>query len=95
MQVSRTARVSRVNWVVIKRQVVEVLLNVFTTLLALIFMFPFLWSVSCSLKTAVEVHAFPPRLLPRVPQWQNYVEAWTSIQFGMFFINSTLVLVLS
>ena len=79
------------NRTVIGRQVVAVALNIFTTLLALTFMFPFLWSVSSSLKGPIEIHAFPPRLLPRVLLWGNYAEAWTSIQFGMFFLNSTIV----
>lgn len=71
------------------------ILNIFTTLLALLFMFPFLWSVSSSLKTITSIHAYPPQLFPTVPQWHNYAEAWTSIQFGMFFANSTIVTVTS
>ncbi|MBC7238096.1 MAG: carbohydrate ABC transporter permease, partial [Chloroflexi bacterium] len=59
------------------------------------FMFPFVWTISSSLKGAMEVQAFPPRLFPKVPRWHNYVEAWTSIQFGMFFMNSAIVSVLA
>jgi len=62
--------------------------------MAIGFMFPFLWSVSSSLKTGIEVIAYPPSILPKVPQWGNFAEAWTSIQFGTFFINSTIVTVL-
>ena len=64
---------------------------VLTTALALMFMFPFVWSISSSLKTAFEVTAFPPRLLPRDPQWGNYVEAWSYADFSLFFRNSILV----
>ncbi len=94
MQDTRTAQTG-IRWHVVSREIWAVLLNIFSTLLALIFMFPFLWSLSTSLKTIVEVHAFPPTFLPKIPQWFNYVEAWTSIQFGMFFVNSTIVTVLS
>ena len=73
------------------REIGSIALNIFSTLLAIGFMFPFLWSLSTSLKTVVEVHAFPPSFLPKVPQFVNYYEAWTSIQFGRFFINSVIV----
>jgi ABC-type glycerol-3-phosphate transport system permease component len=72
-------------------QIGSIALNIFSTLAAIGFMFPFLWSLSTSLKTAVEVHAFPPSFLPQIPQFGNYYEAWTSIQFGMFFLNSAMV----
>jgi multiple sugar transport system permease protein len=70
-------------------------LNIFSTLLAIMFMFPFIWSLGSSLKTIHEIHAYPPTLFPRVLQWRNYLEAWNSIQFGMFFANSTIVTILS
>ncbi len=73
------------------RQIGQVALNLFSTVLAIGFMFPFLWSLFTSLKTPVEITAFPPALLPKAPQWGNYYEAWTSIQFGNFFLNSAMV----
>ena len=72
-------RVARVKGVAVRREATAIVLNVLTTVLAATFMFPFLWAVSSSLKTAPEILAFPPRLLPRVPQFYNYVEAWGSI----------------
>jgi multiple sugar transport system permease protein len=78
-----------------RREVGAWALNIMTTILAMAFMFPFIWTISSSLKTGWEVVSFPPRLLPKVPQWQNYHEAWTSTDFGAFFVNSTIVTVLS
>ena len=78
-------------WPRVQREIVAVTLNILTTLLALGFMFPFLWSVSSALKTGIEVLAYPPKLLPAVPQWGNFAEAWTSIRFGVFFKNSIIV----
>jgi ABC-type glycerol-3-phosphate transport system permease component len=37
---------------------------------------PLLFMVSGSLKSAAEINAFPPPLLPETPIWQNFVEAW-------------------
>jgi ABC-type glycerol-3-phosphate transport system permease component len=90
---STKASSQSIKWHVVRREVGSVVLNIFSTCLAIVFMFPFLWSLSTSLKTVVEVHAFPPSFLPKVFQFKNYWEAWTSIQFGMFFINSAIVTV--
>ncbi|MGH2459895.1 MAG: carbohydrate ABC transporter permease [Chloroflexota bacterium] len=70
-------------------------LYLMTIVLSLMFLFPFAWTVSSSLKTAVEVTAYPPALVPNVIQWGNYYETWTSIQFGTFFENSLIVVSLT
>lgn len=44
--------------------------------------FPFFWMLSNSIKTKDEIWAMPPRLLPAVPQWLNYVDA---LKDGVFF----------
>ena len=71
------------------------LLFVLTAGLALTFMFPFFWSISSSLKTGFEVTGYPPTLLPKSPQWYNYIEAWNSADLGTFFLNSVYVTGLS
>ncbi|MGB9681581.1 MAG: hypothetical protein ACPL1I_01205 [bacterium] len=35
---------------------------------------PFFWLFSASLMTPQELLAFPPKILPFHPQWQNYKE---------------------
>ncbi len=52
---------------------------------------PFLWMVSTSLMTDLEVYQFPPRLLPENPQWSNYEGALTQLPFGRYFLNTILV----
>ncbi|WP_020389704.1 carbohydrate ABC transporter permease [Kribbella catacumbae] len=37
---------------------------------------PLLFMVSGSLKSAAEINAFPPPLLPETPIWQNFADAW-------------------
>jgi multiple sugar transport system permease protein len=93
MEVSATRARSR-EWRGLGRRATAVLVNVFTTVLAVMFLFPFVWSASCSLKTGPEVVAFPPRLLPKVIQWRNFHLAWTATDFEVFFRNSTIVTVL-
>jgi ABC-type glycerol-3-phosphate transport system permease component len=53
--------------------------------------FPFVWMLLTSLKTEAEALAFPPTLLPAVPQWGNYAEAWAAAPFARYFGNTVLV----
>lgn len=64
---------------------------VINVLLVLLFFFPFFWMLSSSLKTLGETMQFPPSLLPADPQWQNFVDAWTSIPFAHYLMNSVIV----
>ena len=52
------------------------ILYVVVIALALVFGFPFFWTVSSSLKTAPEIFAYPPPLLPARPQWGNYPDSY-------------------
>jgi ABC-type glycerol-3-phosphate transport system permease component len=56
-------------------------------------MAPLLWMVTASLKPENQVMAIPPTFLPRHFEWQNYVEAWGSVQGFLF--NSLKLAVLS
>jgi len=61
-----------------------------TLLLALTMLAPFLWMISTSLMGELEVYEFPPRLLPRDPQWGNYLAALSARPFGRYFLNSLI-----
>jgi len=50
---------------------------------------PFLWMVSTSLMTLGE--ATGRAILPRAPQWDNYVQAWEDAKFSEYFVNSVIV----
>jgi len=56
---------------------------------ALIFIFPFFWMISNSLMTLGET--ITRQLVPKVPQWINYKEAWEQANFSKYFVNSVLV----
>ncbi|NJN82572.1 MAG: carbohydrate ABC transporter permease [Caldilineaceae bacterium] len=61
---------------------------------SIMFLFPFFWTVSTSLKKPVELIAYPPTLLPETPQWSNYLDIWSvgmGMSFGQFFMNSAIV----
>ena len=52
---------------------------------------PLFWMLSSSLKTLQEIYTFPPKWIPTDPQWSNYSEAWNSVPFGRFYINSLII----
>ncbi len=64
--------------------------------IALIMLFPLLWLVSTSFKSATEnIFQFPPRLIPQAPTFQNFITVWKTNPFGVYLLNSTLVAVLT
>ena len=62
-------------------------------IMTLFAMGPFLWALSASLKTRMELYVTPITYIPLQPTFRNYVEAWTSrlTPFSVFFANSLWV----
>lgn len=58
---------------------------------ALIMVFPFVWMILSSLKTAAEVNTTPPTFLPSNPTMDNYAYAFQKAPFGIYFRNSVIV----
>lgn len=78
---------------VIRWSVSRLPLYLLVLILAALFGFPFFWTVSSSLKTPPEIATYPPRLLPKIPQWRNYAEVLTlfGYPYGRWFINSVFI----
>ena len=60
---------------------------------AFLWIYPFLWMVSASLKDQLEVFASGLGLLPDKPIWANYQRAWTEASFGKYLLNTVIVTV--
>jgi len=62
---------------------------------ALSMIMPFLWMVTTSLKTLNTIFVQPKNwiqmFVPTMLVWQNYVDAWTKVPFGQFYLNSIIV----
>ena len=63
-------------------------------LLSIVFMFPFFWTLSSSLKTPQEINTFPPTWVPAVPHWSNYMLVMTRVPFLLWVRNSVIIVVL-
>lgn len=73
----------------------KVILYVVLTLVAIYFLFPFVYMLLSTFKTEAEAASFPPTFLPENWNWKNFADAWNAQPFGTFFLNSVVVTVLS
>src|SRR5262245_8056728 len=66
-------------------------------ILALMFGFPLFWTLMSSLKTVPEMFEFPPRIIPKSPQWINYVQVMTTerMPVARWMLNSTIIVLLA
>jgi multiple sugar transport system permease protein len=62
--------------------------------LALIFIFPFFWTISSSLKAPSEILTYPPTFVPAVPQWGNYARVFVLSPFARWILNTLFVVAL-
>lgn len=74
-----------------RRNVRRVMLTVLAVLLAALFVLPFLWTVTTSLKRASEIYAVPPTLFPAEPQWRNFSLLFTRVPFLRWIYNSLII----
>ena len=58
------------------------------------FIFPLVWVILSSLKTFQDFNQIPARLLPSQLYLGNYPRAWNSVPFGIFFLNTTIIVAL-
>ena len=58
--------------------------------IALIVLFPFLWMLTSSFKTQVDIISWPPKLFFE-PTLQNYRKVFEEQDFLKYFLNSTIV----
>jgi len=63
--------------------------------LAIIFMIPFFWMLSTSLKPDAQIFKWPPVWIPNPIQWSNYREAVTTIPFFRYVGNTLIICGLS
>lgn len=73
------------------KQTKTVLLYLVLILIAFLMIFPFLWLLSTSFKTASNVYAFPPQLIPRPMSLQNYIGVINTVPILRYLKNTVLL----
>lgn len=62
------------------------------TLVAVITIVPFLWSVSTALKGQNEaIFSFPPKFIPENITFENFITVWNSLPIPLYLWNSTIL----
>ncbi|GGI46996.1 ABC transporter permease [Paenibacillus marchantiophytorum] len=72
----------------------KTLLTILMCLLGILFMSPFLWMISASMKPEADVFIYPIQWIPK--HWnviENYTKVWTETKFALFYWNSIKVTV--
>ena len=75
----------------LSRTIFHVALAVF----GFLYMYPFLWMLSGSLKTQQEFLGSGMNLWPKQAMWQNYLEAWQTAEFSIYFRNTALITIMT
>lgn len=87
-QISRRARTARI----VRKTVTYALL----ALWGIIVLFPFYWMILSSIKSYGSYNAeFTPRFYTTDPTMQNYIDAFTKVNLGRYFLNTLLFTVLT
>jgi multiple sugar transport system permease protein len=63
-------------------------------LLAIPFVFPFWWMITSAFKDQTSIFEYPPRLLPQVWHFENFVQAFQYQPFAQHYFNSLYIAVL-
>jgi multiple sugar transport system permease protein len=78
----------------LRRHALRVLLYAVLTTLAALYLTPFLWMISTSLKGPTEYLRAGINLLPENFRWSNYVEVFERVPFATFYWNTVVVTVI-
>ncbi len=61
------------------------------TLIGMLFILPFIWMISTSVKPNDQIFVYPPQWIPDPVLWGNYAKAMTSVPFFLYFRNTLFV----
>ncbi|NLO85094.1 MAG: carbohydrate ABC transporter permease [Clostridiales bacterium] len=59
--------------------------------MATIALIPFVWMISSSLKTSVDVFSIPMKWIPETFHWENFQQIWQKVPLLTYFKNTTIV----
>jgi multiple sugar transport system permease protein len=79
---------------VARESIVKLLITVIMAVLGLMFLLPFLWMLSSSLKPEIDVFKYPIEWIPST--WNavnNYTQVWTKSDFPTYYWNSIKIAV--
>jgi len=73
----------------------RVISHVFLLMGSILFILPFVWMVSTSLKPDAQIFVFPPIWIPHPVMWENYLRAVNFIPFFTYLKNTLYVCIMN
>ena len=74
-----------------RKRILNIVIYVFLGIWALIVLFPFYWMILTSLKSYSAYNAeYIPRFFTASPTLQNYVDAFSTVDLGRYFLNTII-----
>ena len=70
-----------------------VVIVIILSIVCLIWIYPFIWMISASLKTPFEIFSSGLNLIPETAIVDNYVRAWDTAQFSRYMVNTITITV--
>jgi putative chitobiose transport system permease protein len=83
----RTIRTKRNN----QRRWVNVGVYILLSIIAFIFIYPFLWTITTSITTSGGIFEFPPSLVPKDPGLRNYNDVFALVPIWQQALNSLII----
>jgi multiple sugar transport system permease protein len=74
-----------------KNILAKTIIWVFLLMVCVYCLLPFAWMFSTSLKTESEAFRIPPSWIPLKPTVDSFIGIWVRKNFGIYFINSTII----
>ncbi len=69
----------------------KIIIWIFLIFVCIYCLIPFAWMLSTSLKTEAEAFRIPPTWIPIEPTADSYIGIWVRKNFGIYFLNSTII----
>lgn len=73
------------------RRLLSLLGHIVLLMLGILWVYPFIWMLSTSFKNNSEIFSNPLGLIPDRFMHENYVRAWNSSNFNLYFFNTVAV----
>lgn len=71
----------------------SLLIHLVLSVIAFLWVYPFLWMISASFKSQSEFFGSGLSLIPKQFNLDNYIRAWNNANFSVYFVNSVVVTV--
>ena len=78
-----------------KSILIKAFLYAILILVAIVWMYPFIWMITASFKTQDEFWGSGLNIFPEHPTFENFIRSWNNAIFGQYFLNTVLVTVVS